>query len=65
MSDNKPIDREFVARTFCYESGVFDTPAEIKANLEHQIVKAAYRAADKIMTKLESMTNKPDCHADG
>lgn len=42
------LTRDEIARAFLYET-VFDSPAEIKANPEHWLVKAAYKAADKLL----------------
>lgn len=46
------MTRDQIAREFLYATGVFDSPAEIKANLEHYLVVAAYKAADAILAKL-------------
>lgn len=44
------INRDEIAYAFLYETHMFDTPAEIAANPEHRLVKAAYRAADRLLT---------------
>ena len=43
------LTRDEIARAFLYETAMFDNPAEIKANPEHWLVKAAYKAADKLL----------------
>jgi hypothetical protein len=43
----KAAEREKIARQICYDSGMFDTVAEIRANLDHPIVRAAYAEADR------------------
>lgn len=40
--------REAIARIFLFESGVFDSDAEIRANQDHTLVIRANRAADRI-----------------
>lgn len=42
-------EREQIARIILFESGMFSTDAEIKANSDHRLVKVALRAADKIL----------------
>lgn len=44
----KALDRENIARQFLYATGMFDSPAEIKANPDHRLVVIAYKAADSI-----------------
>lgn len=39
--------REKIAREILYKSGIFDSPAEIKANMDHPLVRAAYKEADR------------------
>lgn len=49
--DIEPVSttaRESMARIFLSELG-FSTPAMIEANSDHSLVRAAYRAADRIM----------------
>lgn len=48
-----PYSRDFIAGAFLFETGIFDTMAEIRANPEHQLVRAAYKAADKIRAEQE------------
>lgn len=43
------LTRDQYAQAFLYETGMFDNPAEIKANPEHRLVVAAYKGADRIM----------------
>lgn len=46
------LNRDQIARFFLYETGVFDSVAEVKANPQHRLVIAAYRAADKIVAAI-------------
>lgn len=41
--------REKIARQFCYATNIFDSPAEIAANMQHPKVIDAYKRADFIM----------------
>jgi hypothetical protein len=41
--------RDELARAFLYESGLFMTPGEVRANSGHSMVVTAYKAADRIM----------------
>lgn len=53
----RPMSRDEIARAFLYATEMFDSPAEIKANPQHQYVIWAYKAADTI---LERMQPKPE-----
>jgi hypothetical protein len=43
------LTRDQIARAFLFETGMFDSIAEINCNKQHWLVKAAYKAADKLL----------------
>lgn len=45
----KRTEREEIARIILFECSIFNSDAEIKANLDHPHVQKAYRAADRIV----------------
>ncbi len=48
------MTRDQIARAFLYATEMFDSPAEIKANSQHQYVVWAYIAADNILDALKA-----------
>lgn len=45
---NKRAPRDEIARIILFECSIFESDAEIKANMDHPHVQKAYRAADRI-----------------